>query len=998
ASYPMTVNNRAAVGETLATHADTARTVSGGLGTAVRFKVSSAVRLQLGALRFRLRADLGRAEGFTDVAKSYRRMENVDNVDEHRYDVVYELSLVPENRPREAARWWIDEPGLLAQIVVPQEHVPRGHPAREELLGAGDVSFLRRWPGEQEARFDLGRGSAGLYPAFLHSPSLDALAADLFSRVHGLPRSRPGREQLLPEALSAATRPGDLAAYFGQLAEPPGRVVPLPDLNGWHSTMKLRLRGYRPRHAPEPAGAGPTEIEQYAQAASRHTERRSLGVSLSFQAGLGPQIRFGSDLGNDAELADAHGEEHLDARRPGGRVVASAHAEVGWQPYSRARERDRGAIEVTRATYADSVAFRADAVYEVTVTRWKPGRDPQTLTRYLRVTDGMDLLAPPRRVEDILPAAASGPATAAHPPAGDTAVAGTGPAGGVTRGYLGGRLMPAASHPELLDAGSVLPYIVDRLGDRGVLRAGAADKGTSLWRSLQAAFRSESLATQWPALTDGGVQRWFPVDAAESSVLSGFAGTSHYLWVNVEVTDLAAAHAHRHREGVRLTLRGESVTDETNVRGRGTSHGFGVEIEARGGERVLENDQQAHGALGFTAGLAGRDIRTVTAVQKDVDIYRADTRDASEEFTHRLGFRVRMGVTTQMPEILSSVGRTLVGAAGLLARPFGARHLVENAWYRHQPWSWEHSSAGTPLGGEVRLLVPSHLTVAADGTTAGPPLVRTPFEAPRWSGRDDRTARHGLTPRQVADLLEELHPWDVPAARAVREWAKVVGTPSRKLPDLAAVRTRDVPAVGLLTRHGLRYHHETARSAVRARISHLLAHDYQVDVAGRTVTVGFEPTSAQRLHPDQQDVPFKARRYQPGNDSEHVGVERDGGAYAGLIPEGGGSGGGDTALMGRAIYEAGVERGNGIDGGVSETLEHNRAATRSYAYYRFDVDVVMRGPGGRELRVHVPDGLTGMLPVTDGRIAAALTGQLPHLFGETGAPVGRSEERDRFRQ
>ncbi|WP_217556654.1 hypothetical protein [Streptomyces sp. GbtcB6] len=997
-SYPMTVNNRAAVGETLAVHVDTTRSVSGGLGAAVRFKASSAVRLQLGGLRFRLHADTGRTEGFTDVAKGYRRMENVNSVDEHRYDVVYELSLVPENRPREAVRWWIDEPGLLAQVVIPQEHVPRTHPGHRELLDAGNVAFSRAWPDEKEAHFDFGRGAAGLYPAFLHSPSLDAVAADLFSRLHGLPRSRPGREQLLPEALSTATRPGDLVAYFGQLVEPTGRVVRLPDLNGWHSTLRLRLRGHRPRRAPQPAGDGPTEIEQYAQASSRHSERRSLGVALSVQAGLGPQIRFGSDLGNDAELADEHGREALAARRPGGRFVASAHAEFGWQLYNRAREQDRGAIEVTRATYADSAAFRADAVYEVTVTRWKSRRDPQTLTRYLRVTDGMDLLAPTRRIEDILPAEAPEPAPAPHPLAEGT-VAGTGRTGGITRGYLGGRLLPAASHPELLDAHSVLPYIVRHLGDRGVLRAGAADRGTELWRSLQAAFRSESLGTQWAALTDGGVQRWFPVKASESSALSGLAGTGHYLWVNVEVTDLAPAHAHRHRDGVRLTLRGESVTDETNVRGRGTAHGFGVEAEARGGERVLENNQQAHGGLGFTAGVVDRDIRTVTAVKKDVDIYRADTRDSSEEFTHRLGFRVRMGVTTQMPEILSSVGRTLVGAAGLLARPLGARHLVENAWYRHQPWSWEHRSDGTPIDGEVRLLVPSHLTVDLDGTepaaegAGAAPLARPEIGTPRWSGRDGTTARPGPTPRQVADLLAELHPWDVPAARAVREWAKVVGTPSRKLPDLADVRTRDVPAVGLLTRHGLLYHNETARSALRARISHLLAHTYQVDVAGRKVTVGFEPTAARRLHPDDRAVPFKARRYQPGDTSEHVGVDRATGRYAGVIPEGGGSGGGDVARLGRVIYEAGVERGSGIDGGISETREHNRAAGRPYAYYAFDVDVVMRGAGGRELRVHVPDGLTGMLPVTDGGPAAPLVAQLDHLFAEQA--FGSREEFDR---
>ncbi|WP_410169488.1 hypothetical protein, partial [Actinacidiphila rubida] len=234
------------------------------------------------------------------------------------------------------------------------------------------------------------------------------------------------------------------------------------------------------------------------------------------------------------------------------------------------------------------------------------------------------------------------------------------------------------------------------------------------------------------------------------------------------------------------------------------------------------------------------------------------------------------------------------------------------------------------------------------------------------------------TPARTAELLSELHPWDVPAAKAVQDWAKVVAVPSRKLPDITSPTATDVPVVRPDSKAGSAYHGATSHARLRAAISSLLGHAHTVDVAGRPVTVGLDLTAATRLHDDHDEL-FKARRYQQGDDDQEARSDRVRGWYAGGGPESGG-GAGDDAVLARTPYETGREIEDEADGGVSATVEHNREATRPFRYYRFDATITLRAADGREMRIDVPDGLYAILPVTNGALHPDLTTHFPHLF------------------
>ncbi|MCZ9339592.1 hypothetical protein NGM37_17645, partial [Streptomyces sp. TRM76130] len=114
--------------------------------------------------------------------------------------------------------------------------------------------------------------------------------------------------------------------------------------------MRLRLRLYAPRKLASTEGE--TEIEQYSQGAERHAMPREAGHAVEVQAAAGPQFRFGSDSGADAEVTDGDesgGGTGHHGGGPGGRVTAMAQgsARLNWATF---REHEEGFIDVTRAT------------------------------------------------------------------------------------------------------------------------------------------------------------------------------------------------------------------------------------------------------------------------------------------------------------------------------------------------------------------------------------------------------------------------------------------------------------------------------------------------------------------------------------------------------------------------------------------------------------------------------------------------------------------------
>ncbi|MFC7016202.1 hypothetical protein ACFQMH_31840, partial [Streptomyces viridiviolaceus] len=719
----------------------------------------------------------------------------------------------------------------------------------------------------------------------------------------------------------------------------------------------------------------------------------------------------------DVVTHQSGGQEHGGS---GARVVALAQvqAKAGW---GGGRGRLAGVVEISRATYKGTPHLvRTSPVFEVTVTRARGSRQQESV-RYLRVERGLDLLVPDRRMADLLPPAAeagapaSAPRTAPEDPAGaaaerppadgaqrqapasDADVTGTPAAdpagqparaaeaavpqapadgqavaeraadGGPARAHLLGRPLPGAVHPEVLRADDVLREITTRLESQGVLgRRGAARD--QLVRALRSTFSSDALQSQYTALTGTGVARWFPVD--------GPFGSTRYVWVRV-TAEVAEPHSHRSRPEIKFTLRSEGITEDV------TGHERSLAADAGVGVRTRFGNHDAHAGFEAEAVMAMSSAREHEAARQVLDIARANTNntDRGEEFEHRLAVRIELRTATRPPMALAApvdaVRQSARWVAGLVRGE--APQPVPPA--RTGVWYDDGLGEGRTVPAEVRLLVPSHLTVPADRPV--PPVVVPDAAAvtPRWA------APARSVPQLPAALTDFLHPWDVPAARVVQRWAKAAAYQPVREPDLTRERAWEVPGLDPLDMAGMRYDHHTSTPMLRANVARLLEHRYEVPVGDRTVTVGFELTAARVVGP-AEGVAFKARRYQQDHFSPKSEESRSRGAVVSVGPEAGGMADGHR-LYERAtvdVYARSTEDKQGFEAG--ETRETNREATRPYRHYKFDVTVVVRPVKGarRELRIPVPGGLYAMLPLSGVHLAGGLEQALPHLFPDLSEP------------
>lgn len=1027
-SYSMTVNARAARTETVTGRRGTEWSAEAGAGGGVLVPLGGSTRLRVGGITARGGFERSEEEQFTTANTVYRRTEVEGEVDEGVYRTVWELSLGPErpDRRRPAERWWIERPYLTTTIVVPRHNVPAEprDPARTAELGR--TTYLRAWPtGQPEVDFARGH-TGGVYPAFLAMPQLTHLAATGYARLAGLPAGWLADSANWPAELSASTDSTALAARLGVLTGPDGHSTVLPKRDGWSYEVRLRLRAFSGKDLGRTAGD--TEIEQYAQSTDRYARAEKSGWQAGLSANIGPQFGVGALASGGAHheggsvLARQEGEETAPAHgsHPQGgaglRAVALAQAGVRWGR-GRGRERMRGVVEISRATYREEThVVEATPVLQVLVRRTKGGRQEE-FVRYLRVEHGLEMLVPERRVPDLLPPPAE-PATAGPGPAGtsedaartvpdDAPQAGpshlarteSGPApteppqsapepgqvratpgestastpGVLARTHLLGRPLPGAAHVERLRADDVLKTIVARLEGRGVLgRKGSARE--HLLRALGVTFSSDALQTQYTALTGTGVARWFPV--------SGPFGSTRYVWVMV-TADLAAPHAHRSRPKVRLTLRSEGVTEEKSGSERSFHAGAGLSTRTRIG------DHEGHGGTEIEASYGMSRERSHETARQVVDIARANTREGSEEFEHHLTFRIRLGATTEPPAALAVPAQAVRDAALRVAALLRGRGAAR----RSDPvrvWTWQDDGLGdhAPVTGDVRLLVPTHLTLPVEQPV--PPVVAPvrPQGTPRWTAPvEDRPA----TPPEA--LTDYIHAWDVPAAHAVQRWAKAAALTSVREPDLDRPETWGLTGLDPLTTAGMNYDHHTSSTMLRANIAELLQHRYRVPVGGRTVIVGFELTSATVIGP-VEGVEFKARRYQQDHTSPKSEQSSSRGGVISLGPEAGGSADGHRVFdrLGFDVYGVRTGHKEGFEAGG--THEENREATRRYRHHELGVTAVVQLENGarRALRIEVPGGLYAMLPLDrDGRLAGGLEQALPHLFPPprpTGVPRG----------
>ncbi|PJE96269.1 hypothetical protein CUT44_18870, partial [Streptomyces carminius] len=961
-TYPRTVNARAVSARKAAGHLKRKWAGEVGFGGGVRLAIRDWFRVQLGM--FRLIGSGGKdvSHELSGSVKSYRRTETTKDVDEHGYNIVYELFLHPDPDDPDSTptTWWIDRPGEnIALVDVPHQHVPAVPPTSAQLRAAGQWAVSSIVPGADAPRmaFEQG-GTSGVYPAFLTMPQLANLAAFLHARINGMPEeeARKWSEDWKnwPDPIRNATTPTELANQFDALAGTAGWVLDLPDRDGHKQAVRLRLRALNPTDlGPTPAEDG-TEIEHYLQAADHHQQGVEYNEGLEFAGSGGPQFLLGSDAAQEQDEGDEEGHgapaREEKGKGPGGRFILAF-------PFGRQRKwgqsgkRKSGNIAITRATYGGVThTVRTTPVFEVTAMRWM-GDTWEETTRHLAVRDALDLLVPERRMEDLLPGAApaprerSAPRTVAYP-----------------------AMLPGIAHPELLKADDVLPAILSRLRARGVLRkeGDGGNRPNLLLRTLTDTYSSERMEARHSSLITSGIRRWIPVP--------GLFGVTRYLWIKVTAVPQPATDD-RPRPDVTLTLRSEGITEEeTEDSVTDRFHG-GFHFSTRGGVGG------EHGGAEFGAGYESKTSRGQGEAREIKDIYRTAPKDTAHEFTHPMVFRIEMGMSTRPPAIVELPVRGAKWALFTLGRKLGTDTL-HRLWEAHRPWTWHEDSAaagGSPVTGTARLLVPQHLTVPA-GTGTGTVtdaevesvaahLPPSPGTNPRWerTTKADRHAPAPMTGTPPRELIDNLHPWAVPAAAAVQLWAPSTARryAKDKAPDLTGGRPpRTAGLLNDLTRP--RFEHYTDEGMLKANIAPLLLGAYPVPVGDDTVLVGLELTAAHPLLPEAV-ARFKARRYQQDDQAPSSSREEASGWSLAFGPEGGDSHD-NGHLIERAPFDlVAVEDGEKHDYKVAETDESNKEGTRHFRHFAFDARLVLHGPGGT-VRLDVDHALFGKLPLAeDGR-------------------------------
>lgn len=980
--YPAVTNTRAVTDDSVSGRSATGWAVQGSVGGGVRVSLPATpvLKLQPGPLRLIAQWFRTQSEQFGVGTAGYRRLENVGDVDEHTLDAVYESMLSVEGGPhgRHVERWWTHDPGnVVATVLVPSQHVPDAPVTSAQATAAGQISPAR-WerqvpaPGSQtttrlpSSYLDLGSGAAAVYPAFLSLPALGRTAAGLYAQLHHLSGRWLGDEMRWPVELHDLGRPSWLAARFGALTGPGGVTVELPEHGGARTTINVMLRAEVRSIVRTDVD---TEIEQYSKGTRDYIEEREQGTSVGAQAGLGFLSGFGAYATVDDEPARGDSRHDQDDQAPsqaGGRLTVLLHGGVEGTR-SRTTRRTTGFLDITRATYGDAKTIvRTDPIFRLEVTRTSTtltSRGPRPVrsaeVRSVRFSEALDVMLPARRAREIVPSLGLDVPTPTAP----------------RRTYAGIGLPRTSVHTEQLRADRVLDTIMTQLTAHGVVKTadGAVDRTDPVRQALQAMFSSDALVPQMPALLTSGVWAWLPVQRS-------FGGAG-FLWVRVTIDQVGPATATAPRTEVKLTLRGESLAEEATTTRTAFSHLYGGTVHANGGR---SNQQQSrHGGVEARAGWLRTTEATATRAARSVDILRLGTRDkeGSYEFEHPVTFRVETALVDERSEamavladVFSTMKRsvpalphrlaTLTGLAAPLARPAGQTTQLSRPARHTARWRESGTAEAT-----ARLLVPYHLTREVGSEDTAPPVFRREIgRSPRW---EPATATAQQPP---ASFVEHLHPGDV-NADAIQHWAWVAA----HAPASADARPVSATTDNLEPFHDLAYLHDTSHGAVRPRIAELLTGSYPVRLGSETIHVGIELRAARDLLPDQI-IESKARRYRQAETAAERTRSEQSGWFVALGPEGGAPMGPQASAVTRAPYERKEVTGTKASAKDNSTHETNKEGTLRFRHFTFDVTLVARRATAARtiLRVDVPNGLTGALPVE----GSGLVGGLDALVGE----------------
>ncbi|MET7951110.1 toxin glutamine deamidase domain-containing protein [Micromonospora sp. NPDC005324] len=986
-AYPMDVNLRALQGSSVEGSVGTSSGVGGGFGGGLLVPLPlNEWKLQLGRAELQSEWEWSQSDAYDGAVKHYRRTETTGDVTELRYRTIYEVVLRRAVTPDHAAGPRVtyligdeptepDEPDVTAlRTVLPDEHRLDRTVTADEQGRAGRVTnaTFRAWDQADPIPYEE-ESAAGVFPFLPGLPEVAARAADAYRELNNLDRRWFAEPLNWPRPLWGPGIASQVAGHLAEMTDGYGWLVVLPDEGGHHQAVRVQMRAFNPEQTRPPSNV---EIEHYQQFSAGHKWSHDTGRSAGIGISTGPVFPLGgSGKVDDPTDQVAPSDPSGPSRRqiggiggggplPGGdtagegglgRLAVGPSGGYRWSRDDGVSD-ESGYIDITRATYGGLTQhYRSDLIFKITAERWDGEQgEVRSATRYLRVNLGKDFITPDRLAAALgLPGATT--VTPASPPA---------------RRPVDPEPVRAWSHPERLAARAVLPAVTRALSVWKLLprRVDPADlPPTLLVRALTARLRPAALDGQFATLTGAGLRVWQPIVTD---------GKIRFLLVQV-TGDLQPPTADLPRDDVALTERSEAVTaHSTDTARSGTLH-VGGRARVRGeiasrADLAGEFRAEWQRSTGVGSGLA----------DETKDIMRLGIKQ-SHEFAQPITFRVDIGLTTELPELirfLTTTGANLYRALeGLVLRDAGSwsRWSADAPVVGRSAW-WERTTTIPGITGDARLVVPAYLTIAdapsaatgpVDGSWA-PAGPSRPAAVP--AVRVERVP-HPAPPALNAVVLADptFTPQSLrPIARAAHTWAKLVTEPLRSWPvTLDENRPPRIARKGHLSSLERTVAHHTSDRQLNRRFEELLEHRYQVgntgirlglDLRGAAFNVDLAPDGTVR----PRGFAHKGRNYRQRDTKPSYEVSESTSSSVGAGATLRGTSGNVRTGPGGSGY-GGFGSGRGYEGETSNVGERNSERRAQYHLMRYDATLVIYPPGdpGHRLLIDRDGGLFAVTTV-----------------------------------
>ncbi|MDF3148692.1 hypothetical protein, partial [Streptomyces sp. T21Q-yed] len=929
----MSLNVRTNQGATVTGERKNSWSVRGFLGARGRVQLAEVVRLQLGQAGVTGGIGGGTKHAFSGGAASGQRADMSGKVDEHVYNVIYELSVRTGGHPER--RWWIDKPGqVVAQVAMPHLHVPEERISREALREAYVTRPIPALPAVDRQVDFAGHGATAVFRSVTAPPEVVRAAAEMYRKANGHPDTWLADPANWPAEIKELFSPNELVARFPSLTSAQGRLTELPDgPDGWHQALRLRIVAVDPHHVRAHDGSD-FKLWQNSSASAKYEHADDRTRALGLAGRLGPVVHLGHGADEDEESAAAGGEESSGEQHQALTAQVGGTLGVGYQwGWETGDSTAVGPVGITRGTYGGPKhTYRADAVFQITLDRWRGRHLTDAVTRgtsgttsdelTLEVRHGLDFVVPERRIFDLgLPVPDGVGHVEPHPPTD----------------HFDPALLAGGSHPEVLKSDGVLDTMKQWLTEQRLLRPGPDGVGhlpSRLLSEIEASYSPAALLDQFTLLNTTGVKRWWPIPSA--------FGATRYLWTKVTAETLEPMSQHDRSE-MTMLLRGKAITENTTSTSRSTEFEGHVEVHGRVGTSTT-------GGLQVVGGWSREASTAHEQHAQGVGVYWGQTSNPSVEFQLRQRFDVEMAITQQLPEILDAPVRAYHGVTLATSSLMGHRRHAAGRVQQHPSFvaRFPRRPEEGSVDGWVRVVIPKHTVQPGPAPQPiAPPAQNT---VARWES-GERPSNDAL----VDLMAEHGHPWALPAATAVNRWAVLPAAPTTSRPEPTTPESWRPDGSTLF---GMVYDHLTNEVHMRLSLEQLLRHKYQVLVGGEKVTVGMRITRATAL--PGSEVKILSRHFNQGRDTEEHVSGAASAWFAGIGPAVGGEVDGHSLRDSLPLrYES---HGSGEQAGESEEiLERNTASTRQFRYYKADVELVLSGPHGN-LLVDAPGGLYLMLP------------------------------------